>query len=223
MYRLASSHSETLVGNLMQTSSWKCSSGFPNEIQSDKSVLWKPQPVQSPVADHNVTASSVLSERQHFIEQQLIECYTWAQRQVMPLHPIPSGSHGVKYLASCFKKIQEGNFKWQPHMKKIRNRWRGIKHLMALRLILTSISLCMLFSLGRPFLLCASSTEATLKLYRLWSLPYMFSAILISLIAEPELIIHNTRFTIQSVSSYSALELNYNLLQKEKNTFIEFF
>lgn len=81
----------------------------------------------------------------------------------------------------------------------------------------------MLFSLGRPFLLCASSAEATVKLYRLWSLPHMFLAILISLITEPELIIHNTRFTIQSVSSYSALELNYNLLQKENNNFIEFF
>lgn len=51
----------------------------------------------------------------------------------------------------------------------------------------------------------------------------MLLAILISLITEPELIIHNTYFTTQSVSSYSALEFNYNLLQKEKNTFIENF
>lgn len=51
----------------------------------------------------------------------------------------------------------------------------------------------------------------------------MFLASLISLIIEPKLITHNVHFTIQSFSSYSTLELNYNFLQREKNTFIEFF
>lgn len=54
---------------------------------------------QSTISAHNVAASSVLSERQHFIEHRLTECYTRVQRQVMPLHPVSSESRGIKCLA----------------------------------------------------------------------------------------------------------------------------